>query len=416
MIMILLILGLLSFEQPEDFAVYYGMDMQWSTFSRYWDDCYDTSLSAFRTAQGSHDMFYWYQRFEGKVEVPFARIMSIRYTIQGKNDLDTSRSRHRLDLGLRFAPNLRAHLVISPFYSKRYDELGTGLSWRKDNANWLYLYAIMQGFNHNNSMRHVRPGPERDPYSTLPFRFELDSRGELDWLRARLHGELGTHSAQYLDWPDSTWYTWKRDHDRSCVWGRVEVKPLDGLWVGSRFSWLRDRALTRWPEQDSLIADTLSESWVEPYVSWSPTERLELLLEHRFWRTYRGMDSLTYRRDYNLFMGLISWQPARWLLLQAGFQNQWRYRYNDEELIAEPWSGIHERARLVFNVEFRFSSGFMFVIHEGIKLTYFPQETFRRPHNHTYVEIYMPLNAPFRPHPKDCRHKRDLTCYPSTIQ
>jgi len=51
----------------------------------------------------------------------------------------------------------------------------------------------------------------------------------------------------------------------------------------------------------------------------------------------------------------------------------------------------------VFNVEFRFSSGFMFVIHEGIKLTYFPQETFRRPHNHTYVEIYMPLNAPFVP-------------------
>lgn len=391
--MILLLLGLVGFEQPEDSAVYYGMDIQWVTFSRFWDDCYDTSLSAFRTAQGSHDMFYWRQYYEAKAEVGFARIMSIRYTVTAKNDLDTSYGRHRVDLGLEFLPHLSAHLFISPFYEKRYDEMGTGFLLRPNMQNWVYLYAVMQGFDHNNSMRHVAPGPNRDPYSTLPFRFELDGRGELSWIYARLHAELGTHSVQFLDWPDSAFYVWYRDNDRCSAWGTLELEPLSGLRLGSRFSLLRDRSLTRWPEQDSLIADTLLDRWVEPYVSWSPTDRVELLLEHRVWRINRSMDSVTYRRDYNLTMGLVSWRPLDWLVLQTGVQNQGRYRFNNDTLIPEPWSGIHERARLVFNAEMRFKSGFMFVIHEGIKLSFFPQETLRRPHNHLYVEIYIPLSS-----------------------
>ncbi len=378
------------FTPPEDSIVYHGVDMISRSFSRYWDDAYDTSISAFRTSQGSYDMFYWFQHHEGKVELPCIGFFSLRYLYYADFTLDHSVEWHRLEPTFRIAPGFYTHIVISPFYKKRYDELGVGASYRPSNRNWIYLYGIMQGFDHNNSMRHIRSGPNKDPYSFLPFRFELDARGELPWLRARAHAEIGTHSVQYLDWPDSTIYVWQRDADKSTAWGRLEFSPVKDLWAGTRISYSLDRSQTLWAEKDSVIADTVLDIWLEPYVSWSPTERLELLCQHRIWRYYHGMDSLNYQRDFNVFSATASWKPLDFLVLEAAFQRQWRYRYIDGDSIAEVWNMPHGINRILFNAEFRFKSGVMFTVKEGIKADQL-FKTFQRFHAHADVQIYIPL-------------------------
>jgi len=390
--MILILLGLFAYRPPDAYAIFYGADMVWAQFSRQWEDAYDTSASAFMTAQGSHDMKHWYQLHRAKMEVDFAKILSLRYRIDAHYDFETAEHRHRIEPMIRFAPGFRFHLMIAPLYFKKNDEMGAGVSWTgPGRRNWLEFHAILENFDHNNILNHVNPGPSRDPYSKIPIRFEVDGRGELPWIKARLHGELGTRSRQYLDWPANTWEVWERYSDHQSAWGRVEVKPLKGLWLGSRFSWRKNGSLTEWPEQDSVFVDTLRDGWIAPCVSFSPTERLELYVEHRIWELYRNMDSLTYQRDYDVTTFQASWQPCSFFVLHAGYQRSWRDRFINDSLIAEPWSGRHDRSRLMFNFEFRFPSGFMFVVKEGLKMYDFPQELFRRFHAHTYVQFYIPL-------------------------
>ncbi|MBN2380180.1 hypothetical protein JXM67_10320 [candidate division WOR-3 bacterium] len=389
--MFFILLGVLAaYAQPEDSVTYHGTDELWWDFSRYWDEQYETSLSAFRTSQGSYDMFYWYQLYDGKVELPCFSFFNLRYTYHGRYNFEEQVVQHRVEPIFRLYKDFYAHAIIAPFYEKRYDEIGAGLSYRPSTHNWLYVYGIMSGFDHNNSMRHVSPGPARDPYEVLPYRLEIEGRGELPWMKTRLHAELGTHSKQYLDWPDSSWEVWKRDHDRSEVWGRLEFQPIQNLWVGSLAYWKREREQTLWAAKDSVIADTLHHRWIEPYVVWSPTERLELIAQHRIWRYDRGFDSLHYRRDFNILSVKAIWNPVDFLFLHAGYQRQWRYRYVDEEPEDEVWDIPHQISRLVFNGEFRFKSGVMFIVKEGIKANEFAK-TFRRFHAHTSVHVYIPL-------------------------
>jgi hypothetical protein len=397
--MLILVLGLLAqpgpaeYEPPDEYAILYGNDMVWAQFSRYWEDAYDTSRSAFMTAQGSHDMPHWYQRHRAKMELDFARVFSLRYRIDAHYDFEVAEHRHRVEPMIRLGHGFRFHLMIAPLFEKEDDEIGAGLSWTgSGRKNWLEFYTVLEHFDHNNILRHVSAGPNRDPYSPIPLRFEVDARGELPWVKARLHGELGTRSRQYLDWPDFTWEVWERFNDHQSAWGRLEVKPLKDLWLGTRFSWNADRSLTRWLEQDTGFVDTLLEGWISPYVSFSPTDRLELYVEHRLWSLYRNMDSLTYQRDFDVTTFQASWQPFRFMVLHAGYQYSWRERFINDSLIAEPWRGSHAWPRLMFNFEFRFPSGFMFVVKEGLRMWEFPSEIFRRFHAHTYVQFYIPLD------------------------
>jgi|GEM_PF-1181937 len=392
--MMIVLLGLLAFSQSQDTNIYLGMDVNIGQFSRYWDKVYETSPSGFRTSQGCHDMKLWYQLYEAKIEADFNRTFSLRYQFYMVRDYDVAITRHRFEPTMRIWRDLYAHLVIVPAFYKKDDEVGVGMAWRRGSTDWLAFYAIAQAFDHNFSLMYTPEGPDNDPFRRIPFKFELDARGELRWARLRFHAELGTRSAQYLCWPDSIQYVWDRDQDRSLAWGRLELRPVRNLWLGARFGWSGDRSQTLWPGRegrDTLTADTLLEFWAEPFISLFPTERLELRLQHRIWDTRRDMDSLTYFRDYDVLSTVASWHPLPVLLIEAGYQRSWRYRYNNDTLIPEPWSGRHSQSRLLFNLELRLRSGMMLTIKEGLEMDFFPRGLFRSPHNHTYISIYMPL-------------------------
>lgn len=401
LIMGILLVSIISLVQPEDATSYYGLDMNWAMFSRDWEYAYETSRHGLRTAQGSHDLARWYQIYQGKTEISLTRWLSLRYRLYVLNDFETRIHEHRFEPNFRVAPEFYLHLVVVPNYLKNTDEFGLGMTWRRGNKHWLAIYGIVQNLEHNLSIYYVRPGPERAPYRQVPFKFELDARGELDWVRLRLHTELGTRASQYLDWPDSTWEVWEEERDSSSAWGRLEARPIKNLWLGARGSVNMERAQTWWPGQEITTADTLRDFWVKPYISYSPTDRVEFLGEYQLWNTYRDTDSLQYKRTYRVFTASAVWHPHPVFWLHAGYQRSVRHRYHNDSLLAEPWSSIHSGAhpqsRLMINVEFRFSSGFMLIIKEGLEMDYFPQDLFRSPHNHTYVQVYIPLNAVFDP-------------------
>jgi len=393
--MTVLLLGLLAYSLPGDTNIYAGMDANIAQFSSHWEWVYETASSGFRTTQGCIDMKGWYQVYEAKTEAAANSVLSMRYRFYMVRDYDSTVTEHRFEPSVRVWRNMYAHLVIVPHFLKKEDEAGVGLAWRRGSGNWLAVYAVLEAFDHNFSLMHDSPGPERDPFRRIPKKFELDARGELDWLRVRGHCELGTQAEQYLDCPDTVCEVWERNYDKSRAWGRLELRPVANLWLGSRLAWARNRSRTRWPtrETDTLTADTLLDFWVEPFVSVYPTERLELRLEYRMWDTRRGMDSLSYYSDWDILSTLASWHPLAWLLVEAGYQRSVRYRYNNDTLILEPWKGRpgQPQSRLLFNLEFRLRSGMMLVVKEGLEMDRFPRDLFRSPHNHTYVSLYLPL-------------------------
>ncbi len=394
--MVAALLGLLAFVQSEDYSIYYGLDANIAQYSSYWESTYETSFSGFRTSQGCHDVRRWYMIYEAKTEAAFNRVLSLRYQFYMLRDYDAEITRHRFEPTMRVWRDMYAHLVIVPAFYKRNDEVGLGLAWRRGNTDWIAFYAIAQAFDHNFSLLRIPQGPERDPFSRIPFKFELDARGEREWARLRLHAELGTEAGQYLDWPEGGEEVWERDFDCSLAWGRLELRPVPNVWLGARAGYGLDRSQTFWPDRDSIMntADTLSNLWVEPFVSIYPTDHLELRAEYRIWDTHRDMDSVSYYRDYDVLSALASWHPLPALLIEAGYQRSWRYRYNNDTLIAEPWSGRHTQSRLLFNLELRFKSGMMLTVKEGVEMDFFPKDFFRSPHNHTYIALYLPLAIP----------------------
>lgn len=387
------LLGLLAYVMPGDTNIYGGMDVNIAQFSRYWEWVYERSTTAFRTSQGCLDHSGWYQLYELKTEAAFNKRFSLRYQFQMHRNYDDTLTEHRFEPTMMIVPNLYTHLAISPYYQKNYNELGAGISWRRGNTDWIAFYCMMQRFDHGFSLMYTLPGPTRDPFRKIPLKFELDARGERDWLRLRFHGELGTQADQYLDWPDSVQYVWEKKYDRSKAWGRIEIKPVERVWLGTRFEASLERSEIRWPDQGVVVFDTLRYFWAEPFISVWPTERLELRTEYRFLNVSRDMDSVTYRNDTDVFSALASWQPLDFLLVEAGYQQSKRTRYNNDTTILEPWKGPagYNQARLLFNLELRLESGMMLSIKEGIEMNDYPEYTFRSPHNHTYVLLHMPL-------------------------
>lgn len=391
--MVTLIVVLLGFSLPSDTNIYGGMDANIIQYSRYWEEVYETSRSAFRTSQGCLDMTFWKVAYDGKFEVAFNPTFSLRYRFRMVGDYDEEFAEHRFEPTMKIWKDLYAHLVISPAFRKCSDEAGLGLAWRHGTANWLALYGVAEAFDHNFALKYVPQGPANDPFRRIPLRLELDARGELDWARVRLYSELGTQANQYLVWPDSSREEWDRYFDKSLVGGRLELRPLTGLWVGSRFSWSRTRSETRWPAQGTVTADTLTDMWFEPFFSWYLSEKLELRGEYRIWDTYRNTDSVTYHRDWDIISTLVSWHPLPVLVVEGGYQRSSRYRYNNDTLIREPFSGRHTQSRILLNLELRLKSGMMFTIKEGLEMDFFPRDLFRSPHNHTYVSLLVPFKA-----------------------
>ncbi|MBN2379565.1 hypothetical protein JXM67_07165 [candidate division WOR-3 bacterium] len=395
--MIVILICMFSYSEPGDTNIYAGMNSYIAQFSRFWEAVYETSPSGFRTSQGCVDFTGWYTLYEAKTEADFNNTFSMRYRFHMLRNYDDTITQHRFEPTMRIAPNLYAHVVIVPFYQKPHNETGIGVSWRKGYTDWLALYALVQRYDHNFSMMFINEGPDRTPYEKLPVKFEVDARGETDWLRVRFHGEFGTKSHQYLDWPDSIYYVWDRYKDSTGSWGRVEVEPVDNLWLGGRFMLEQDRRYTTWRAwQDSVAYDSLLEYWVEPFIAFNPTEKVMFEIAYRFWDLDHRMDSVTYYSDFDILSTLISWQPVDWFLFEGGYQRSRRFRYNNDTTILEPWKGKagQPQSRLIFNFEFRLKSGMMFTVKEGLEMDYFPRDLFRSPHNHTYVLLYMPLVLP----------------------
>ena len=390
----IILLGLLAFVQPGDTNIYGGMNSNIYQFSRYWEWVYERSPSGFRTSQGCTDFSGWYQVYDAKTEAAFNRTFSLRYRFQALYNYDDTINDHRFEPTMRIFGNFYTHIVIIPYYKKNHNEAGVGIAWRRGHTDWLAFYALVKRFDHNFSLMHMPEGPTKDPFEQIPYEFEIDARGELDWARVRLHADLGIQSHQHLDWPDSIQYVWDRYHDSSAVWGRLELRPVKNLWLGSRFSLRWERTETRWRESDSVTFDTLRNFWVEPFVSIHPTERLEFRLEYKMWDVRRDMDSVTYYSDYDILSTLASWHALPVLVIEAGYQRSRRYRYNNDTLIAEPWDGSQTQSRLLVNLELRLKSGMMLVIKEGLEMDFFPKELFRSPHNHTYVSLHLPLALP----------------------
>ncbi|MBD3286215.1 hypothetical protein GF359_06740 [candidate division WOR-3 bacterium] len=392
--MLTIFICLFTYVEPGDTNIYAGMNSYIAQFSRYWETVYETSPSGFRTSQGCVDFIGWYMLYNAKTEADFNKTFSMRYRFHMLRHYDDTITQHRFEPTMRVVPNIYAHVVMVPFYHKTHNETGIGLSWRRGCTDWLGVYALVQRYDHNFSLMFINEGPDRTPYEKLPVKFEVDGRGETDWLRARFHGEFGTRSHQYLDWPDSAQYIWDRYKDSTGLWGRIEVQPVKGLWTGGRFMWERDRWLTTWRQwQDSVTYDSLYEYWVEPFVSYNPTERLMFEIAYRFWDVSRRMDTVDYYSDFDVFSSLICWQPVDWFVFEGGYQRSVRTRYNNDTTIREPWKGEpgQPQSRLIFDFEFRLKSGMMFSIKEGLEMDNFPRRLFRSPHNHTYVLLYMPL-------------------------
>jgi hypothetical protein len=390
--MLMILLAYFAYLQPEDFTPYYGMDINIASFSRFWENAFETTASGFRTSQGCHDMQHWYQVYDAKAEVPFGKLFKLRYQYRMLRDFETSANQHRFEPTLLLPWNLNLHFMAVPSYYKSEDEAGLGISWRNGQEDWMAVYGIAESFDHNMSIKYVPAGPDNDSFMQIPYRIELDSRFETDWMRARLHARLGTLSRQRLHWPDSAQYEWEKERQRSSAWGRLELNTFGDFWVGSGFSWRGDYSETAWSTQEIVTYDNILDAWIQPFISWSPTPRLELFAEHQIWRFDRDMDSVSYRRDYQVFTSLISWNPIDILILQAGYQRSWRYIYNDGQLLPDSVTGRITQSRILANIELRFRSGFMVVIKEGIEMDTYPYKTFRYPHNHTYVSVYMPLD------------------------
>ena len=401
-------LFILAYVQPGDTNIYAGMNSYLAQFSRFWEKTYEISPSGFRTSQGCVDFTGWYQLYEAKTEADFNKTFSMRYAFRMLRNYDDTITQHRFEPTMRLAPNLYAHVVMVPFYQKPHNETGIGVSWRKGNTDWLAFYAIVQRYDHNFSLMFIPEGPDNTPYKPLPYKFELDARGELDWLRVRLHGELGTRSHQYVNCPDSIQNVWDKYRDSSGAWGKIELRPLQPLWLGSRFSLELERSYTTWRAfTDSVTYDTIKESWFEPFVALYPSDRLMFEFAYRLWDVSRAMDTVTYRSDYDIFTSLISWQPVDFFVFEGGYQRSRRFRYNDDTLIMEPWKGDPGRpqSRLIFDFEFRFKSGMMFTIKEGLEMDRFPTQLFNSPHNHTYISLYMPLALPKKDESGDTIHR-----------
>lgn len=392
--MFLVIWGLFGYTQPGDTNVYAGMNTFIAQFSDYWEQQYESSKNGFRTSQGCVDLSGWYQLYELKAEAEFNKRFSMRYRFNMLRNYDDTITEHRFEPTMMVIPSLYTHLVITPYYKKNYNEAGAGISFRQEDRNWLAFYCLAQRFDHGFSLMYTKPGPDRDLFRRIPFKFEIDARGELEWLRARFHGELGTKANQYLDWPDSMQYVWDKIYDRSRAWGRLELRPFNGFWAGTRFEARLEREETTWPGKNLVTFDTLRYLWLEPFVSFWPTARLELRGAYRFWDVSRKMDSVTYYSDYDILSTLLSWQATDFLLFEAGYQQSKRTRYNNDTTILEPWKGPpgYIQRRLLFALELRLKSGMMLSIKEGIEMNNFPVETFQHPHNHTYVSLYMPLS------------------------
>jgi hypothetical protein len=301
--------------------------------------------------------------------------------------------KHRFEPTIQILRGFNVFLVLSPYYEKRKDQLGLGLGWRDDECKWLNVSASLKGFDHNLSLGETPAGPDRDPYGKIPFVFEANGRWETDWLRARIHGQLDTRGNHYLDWPDSVQYVWDKDFDQGSAWGRMELQPFKGLWLGSRFSFNQSRSVTRWPDHDAVTYDTLVNRWIEPFVAISPSERLCFQAQYLWRAVERSMDSVTYRSRVDVYSLISTWNPIDWLVVSAGWQRSFRERWNNDTLINEPYRnepGARQN-RLLFGLEIRAGSGLMFSIKEGIELDQAPVRTFKNYHNHTYVLLHMPL-------------------------
>lgn len=373
---LLFILSLFASE-PEDRCEIYLLDMMWATFSPRWEVYYDSSLTAFRSMQGCLDLKRWYLLYQAKLRQALYRWFGMRYRYHRLQDYNDSLELHQVEPWFRLKEELHLHLMITPTFWKREIDLGAGLSWFQSGLNYLEGFLIIEDLFNNFSLKHTPPSPEREVYveGRYPYRFTLEGARGTPGLRAKLYLEWTTEAKMKLEDPLQP-----RTRRFSSWAGRVRVEG--GVWdrviVGCNAQF-RGRGETV-HFADSTTGDSLREFWVEPLLSYELTG--DLRLQFRYRHTYKRRN--LYTRRWTGLDLMLTHHPSSGVELGFGYQRSRR----EIRGIEDP---LNLQSRAVISLELKLLNQIRFWIVEGIELDGFPKETLRRPHNHTYVALFIPF-------------------------
>jgi hypothetical protein len=373
---LLLILSLLTVE-PEDQCEIYLLDMMWATFSPRWESAYDSSLTAFRSVQGCLDLKRWYILYQAKLRCLFYPGFGLRYRYHRLEDYNDSLELHRVEPWFRIREGLNLHLMITPKFWKRGDEIGTGLSWFKSDLDHLDLFFIIKDFDNNFALQHTPPGPEREVYRDhrYPYKFTIEGAKRLSRLNLRIYLELITEAKKVLEDPEAPRTRYFSSQAGSA---RLEVQASEKIVLGGlgAYDHRGERVYT-----DSITTDTLTEFLIEPFIGYEWSKASKIQARYRY--THKRHNS--YKRRWTGLDLMFYEELSPDIELGLGYQR------GDRKITgAEDPYNIQNRA--VISLELKFLGQARLWIVEGIELDGFPKETFRHPHNHTYVALFIPFS------------------------
>lgn len=384
-VFILLFAGL----EPEDICEIYLMDMNIAKFSPSWELAYDSVTSGFRTSQGCLDLKKWYQFYEIKFSSPLYKNFGVRYKYLRLDDYGINKAIHRVDPYLQINKDIWLFLTITPNFLKRDDEIGAGIGHRENELNYIELFFILRNFSHNFGLIKTRPGPEYDPYHKFPYKFLLRTRRVWDWFRIKSSTEFVTKAKKvYVNPADPKTEIFNSFGGET----RIELSPFSNLWIGTMINFYKNFSNLHIFNKDYLAYDSLSYAYIEPFLDLKLNEKYKFIFEYTYTIKTRNTDTSSYFRNWWGVKGLFNFKLLRpWIIGGIGYQHTTRETYLNNKLLKE--GPVPKQNRLLLTLEFRFPSGAFLVIKEGIELDGGWRWILRRPHNHTYVQLYVPIKS-----------------------
>lgn len=367
--------------EPEDTNGLYLMDMNWASFPSEWDLAYDSSLIAFRSAQGCLDLKLWYILYQLKVRYPLYKGFGARYFYYEKDDYDEVIKTHRIEPSLRLRGNYYAHLMVTPHFEKGEDEIGAGFSWFLNPLNYWEFFFIVRDFDNNFALQKTPPGPQRDVYIDLayPYKFTLEFRRELKYFRIKNYIEYVIPAKKELQDPENHRVKYFSSYRG---YGRIETKSFRNFKIGTIWEYNGSKEKSEFT--DSLTSDTLKKWMVEPYLSLFFTDRWGMDFQFRFAQKLHNL----YNRDW---FGPSIYLNYRLTGIEfiMGYQRSVRRRWNNGLVIYDALRDIQNRIAL--GIQFTFPNRARLLLYEGIELDGSWRWKLFHPHNHTYASLFLPL-------------------------
>ncbi len=371
--------------EPEDKCELYLLDMNIAKFLREWELAYDSISSAFRSSQGCLDLIKWYDVYEAKFIFPMYKNFGARYRYRRIDDYGINHYEHRIEPYLKLN-NLWLFLEIIPYFYKYSDEVGFGVGYIKNWLNYVEFFIGFKDFDRNFASRFTPPGPDLMVYYQIPFRFQLYISKINERLRLKIKHSFTTQGTRIYRNP-LNYRTEKFDSLRGGI--RLEVSPLENLWLGCMFQYAGERRIFYYFIPEKKIGyDTLFALYIEPFVEMGIGRGNRFLFEYTFFPKIHRTDTSSYVRDWKGMHIKYIRRVSKITTVWAGYQISWRKRvYNGVE-VEDKFS---KESRLIFSVEFNFASGVKLIIHEGIEMDGPISWRLKHPHNHTYVSLFVPI-------------------------